>query len=434
MVSGQSNKQTVIGVRCQDIQTGLHGYQVDEFETLTKVGIAARLSIHLRGTDVVEYNKLKEVSPLLFGISKLEFPAITTLLQEVDFVSIIGTGDSKLINPKVPYFGDMYERLGEKAILDGLTEQEKASIELLQRLSEKPIRKNNIEKSMGLEPKLLDRILRIGKEGSYFNDIYRPEGNIILTPLYFGENPQFFAEAVQKYGEDIVGNTISSIRRMPGTPLKTILENATIGANEVGEDELELIKTLVSRGILQCPSIETTYSGKNYFIFTPPIGTPKIAVVEKEIYEKAMAVIACVRQGEHFGDWRVKYPVAIIKELLRAGWLRATTIAREQYKTLILKRICRLEPPDTKWQRTVLIDTPENRRALELAAEMLETGEIQTGRGLDTKTIEVIQSDLHYQESLRAYSDMRRRKQVPITQKEYQESTDALLEIICKAV
>lgn len=432
MVDNQLSKKTITGIRCQDIQTGLHGFQVDEFETITKVGVAARISTHIRGGDVLNYNKFKSICPTLFGITKLEFPTVMTLLQEVEFINIIGEGDSTTIIPKVPYFGDLYETLGEKAAIDGLSDHERASIDILQRLSEKPIYKDTMKSLLGIDPNVLDRVLRIGKEGSYFTEIPRPQSNIILTPIYFGENPEFFAKSVEKYGEDIVGKTIKLIRKVPGTPFQKILDNQSIGQYELSENELELIKTLVSRGILQTPSIETTYSGENHFLFTPPVGTATIAIVEKEIYEKAMAVIACVRQGEHFGEWRVRSPSAIIRSLLADGWLRKTTIAKEQYKTLVVKRICRLEPPNAHWQKTVLIDTPENRRALELAAEMLEAIEIQIGRGLNSQLRDAIYSDFKYQESLRGYGDIKKLKSVRMSDKEMRETTDEMLEFIMK--
>ena len=434
MVDELLNEQRIIGIRCQDIQTGLHGYRVNEFETLLEVGMLARLSVHIRGGDVVSYDKLKEVSPTLFDISKLEFPTIIRTAEELDFVEVVGQGASRIIIPKVPYFDDLYYTLGEKAKLNGLNEYEQASIEILQRLAGSPLRKDTIEQSLGIKRRPLDRVVRIGEAGSYFHEIWRPDGDIILSPLYFGENPEFFADAVKKYGEQSIGKTLQLIRRYPGSPFQKVIDENTIGSKPLDVDEVELVKALVSRGIVQSPAIETTYSGKNYFLFTPPVGTSKILVVEKEIYEKAMVFISCVRQGEHFGDWRIKYPSAIIRVLLRDGWLRKTTVAKEQYKALVIKRICRLEPPDEKWQRTVLIDTPENRRALELAAEMLEKCEIELRRGFDSTARETIYSDLQYEEHLRAHSDIRRRNVVPQTRAEIMESTDQLLENIMKGV
>lgn len=42
MAEERLSKKTIAGIRCQDVQTGLHGFQVNEFETITKVEVTAK--------------------------------------------------------------------------------------------------------------------------------------------------------------------------------------------------------------------------------------------------------------------------------------------------------------------------------------------------------------------------------------------------------
>ena len=166
-------------------------------------------------------------------------------------------------------------------------------------------------------------------------------------------------------------------------------------------------------------------------MFTPPVGTPKIPIVEKEIYEKAMAVIACLRQGQHFGKWRVKWPVAIINAWLdpARGKLKPTTLAKEQYAQLALRKICRLVPSGSDYYSVEFIDLPENRRALELAREMLTTTDFISDRGFDERAHDAIFSSAEYRESLIGYRDIVPRRLVERTPSEQQKHIERLIEL-----
>ena len=151
MNSDAGKRRVVLALRSQDIQTGLQEYRIDEFEVLLRIGMATRLAIHLRGGDIADYSRLKEVSSLLFGIERLVYPSIVTLLEDIEFVKVIGTGSSRKIVPTVPYFDDLYQTLGEKAEVDGLNELEVASIDVLDKLSTTPLRRESVQKALNID-------------------------------------------------------------------------------------------------------------------------------------------------------------------------------------------------------------------------------------------------------------------------------------------
>lgn len=432
MVTEPSAKRVKIALRAQDIQTGLQEYQIGEFETLTKTGIATRLAIHLRGGDLADYQRLKDVSFALFGVDKLSFPSIMELLEDVEFVRVVGTGRNRKIVPTVPYFDDLYETLGEKAEQDGLNEIEQASVAVLDRLAASPIRKDLLAKSLGIQPKVLDTVAKIGHAGSYVEEIGRTAEPILISPVYFSENSAAFAAVVAKFGEPAFRQVFQLLQQNPGWPVAKILTEGAIGGTKLTTDECNVISALMQNGLLQPPAITTAASGTNHFLFTPPLGNTRIQVVEKEIYEKAMAVLSCVRQGEHFAKWNIRSPHLVINALLRDGWLRSNTEAREQYRALVIKKIAKLEPPGAAWQKVVLIDSPENRRALAWAVEMLKGSEVLDNRGLVQNARDLIFTDKDYAEHLRGFGMLRARKVIPRAPDEYQSETEKLIEAIQK--
>lgn len=113
------------------------------------------------------------------------------------------------------------------------------------------------------------------------------------------------------------------------------------------------------------------------FLFTPRPGSNRLNAANREIYERAMALISAVRKGQLLADtYRIKYPIAILKALRDRGYLRANSEAPDQYRNLVILRVATIKPAGAgRWQLH-LHRTPENDRALDLAIGLLRTGEM----------------------------------------------------------
>jgi hypothetical protein len=111
------------------------------------------------------------------------------------------------------------------------------------------------------------------------------------------------------------------------------------------------------------------------FLFTPRPGNARLNAANREIYERAMALISAVRKGQLLADqYRIRSPVLILEALRNKGYLGANSEAREQYYNLVVLRVAQLRPVGTsKWQLH-LNRTPENLAALDLAIALLRTG------------------------------------------------------------
>ena len=102
--------------------------------------------------------------------------------------------------------------------------------------------------------------------------------------------------------------------------------------------------------------------------------------MQKVILDKAIILLACVRFGQHKALHRILWPAAILRKLRDGSPLRATTEASSQYQTAAQEQILRLEPIGGGYFRAQLIDTPDNKAAVDLAIDLLTHGEPITVR------------------------------------------------------
>ncbi len=419
-----------ISLRAQDIQTGLQEYSVSEFKSLTEIGWAARIAIHLRSSGPVESHRLQFVAEHLFGVNKWAFSQVLGLLQRANLVRVIGSGDEATVVPQsIPYFNGLYERLDEIAADAGLNEHEQLSVDLLHRLSVSPAPKNRILHDTGAETEVLDRVLSIGSSGSYLGQVKVAGSEILVSPLYFSENAPQFANIVAKHGEADVKRVISLLRTYAGWPLSHILKGR-IGPETLTPTELEVARSITSRALTQPPSI-TARGATNFFVFTPMIGTAQIEVIEKEIYERAIAIVAAIRHGQHFAFWEIKYPTTLLRRLMERP-ISPPAEAKDQYRDLALRQIVRFDPPPPKpFQSVVFIDNPENRKAVALAIEMLVGHEGQV-RGPSSAATKLLASEATYNEFLRGLGKVRSQRLVPKAAHEVEAHIDQLLEYCMK--
>jgi len=122
-------------------------------------------------------------------------------------------------------------------------------------------------------------------------------------------------------------------------------------------------------------SVDST-GGKKYFAFTPVQGVGKL---EKALLEKARALVACVRYGQHYaGVTRIKYPLLILERLRTNRRLGAHSEILRQYSVLHKLGVGRITRDRFFAGRYNfdLIDTAENLRALDLAVQYLTVKEV----------------------------------------------------------
>jgi hypothetical protein len=182
-----------------------------------------------------------------------------------------------------------------------------------------------------------------------------------------------------KYGSETVGAAIRKVRAYQGMPLPNLAPNSSI--------EDQIVVEAMAAGLLPSPQVES-FKGVKRFAFTPYQGQGPLALdpTERAILQKARAVLACIRYGQHFGSiTSIQDPMAIINALITRGRIGPHSEIAKQYSMLVVENVARISRDAMFSSRYYLelIDTEENQKALRLASDMLAVGEVISDRGLD---------------------------------------------------
>ena len=415
-------------MRCQEIQTTLGSYEVPDFESIPELGMAARLALHIRGLPLLKYETLKLVASHFLNIPRLAVERVVRLLAEVEFVRLQQTGSTITgVLPTVPYYDELYEGLGAFAVAErNFNEAEELTLELVERLAKSPEKVDSLQSKLGADKALFDRGVKVGIAGSYLINRRFRGRDILINPTYFSENADIFADAVAATGAKSVQALMTAIGKSQGWPLGLIEKKARLGDAEIQPEQLNLLKRLAQDGIVKPPTIETTYAGKNHFIFTPTPSDGVVSPAKREIYERAMAIVAAIRQGQLLPRaYAIRSPGAVLYTLrsnLRLG--KATTEATQQYKQLTILRVARLVDVGNGYSEVEIVDTPENREALDIAYDLVAQGKT-SGTEVDDTARKALQESQDYVESLIASADLRRRETVQLSE-EQSEQLDLL--------
>jgi len=362
-----------LAVRCHDVTSTLATKQVADFDQLVVIGMAVRLALHLQGATTVPYELLKQVGTHMLNIPTFVLPAVVRCLADAEFIRIDSEGQTiRSIVPTVPFYEDFFDNMGEFAESIPLSEPEKLTLAIVERLSQSPTARD-IYYDAGAEKKLVDRMLDAGNQGGYIIEKRARGRDMLVSPVYFSENPAAFADLTAGSGSSRVSSVLKKLSRNQGWPLALIKKNRAVGEERLSKEEMEIISAIASEGFSSPPSIKTSHHGQNYFLFTPKPGATHIVPSRRHIYESAMALVAAVRQGQLLPEeYRIKYPSALLRSLRDKKYLRANTEALEQYRMLGMLRVGRLRPMGGSWFRFELIENQDNLDAVKMAIQLVD--------------------------------------------------------------
>lgn len=409
-----------IGVRSQDIQTSLQGIDLGALNPETKnirlIGMAERLAIHIRGADVIDDYKRLEYIASQFDIDSLILPRVLNVLEEINWIRVRGEGDKiSKVEETVPYFSDIYGTMGEYYKSSHPSEIEDATLTVTDCLALSPVGEEEIQRKLGLEKNEYEMLLDIGKSGRFLNEYESPQTGerVLYSPLYWTENPEKIEtifNLLKKFGAEKITGALRRVRDYQGFPLP---DNLLSGKpSKLLREEDLIIFEAINKGMLLAPKVDSLRGGK-HFAFTPYVGIP---IEEKIILEKAMAILACVRYGQHFGSiTKIKYPAAILDSLLESPHrIGSHTEIKRQYAILVGRGVGRIFPDRFSKDRYYfqLIETEENIKALKLAKDLLTVGEVISEKGLIPELQEVLFYPGSYEEAARTLPKIKRPSRV----------------------
>jgi hypothetical protein len=226
-----------------------------------------------------------------------------------------------------------------------------------------PQRERSLIAKLGLDSSDFKIVADVGNTGAYYSTYKSPvDGSTIsFSPLYHDENPEKIISLFDRFPDEDVSEKIKGIRNYQGLPIDIISD--------------EVLTAAVKTGCLPTPSVNST-AGEKFFAFTPIQG---VGLLEKALLEKARAIVACVRYGQHFaGVTKIKDPLDILMALKRYKMIGSHSEILRQYALLHKLGIGKVskDPYHSGRYNFNLIDTEDNMRALDLAIQYLTVHEI----------------------------------------------------------
>jgi hypothetical protein len=232
---------------------------------------------------------------------------------------------------------------------------------------------------------------------------------------------------VAKSGASGVQKTLRLLQASQGWPLALIQKTGEIGGQKVDADGVLLLQRLAQDGMVKPPSILTSHAGESVFLFTPTPSAANVSPLKREEYERALAIVSAVRQGQLLPNrFRIRSPGAVLYKLKSELQLAPTSDYAEQYTNLVQYRIARLEKLNNGFQQLKIIDTPENREALQIAYGLVQ-GSAPPDLSVDKEAMNAMTGSQEYVESLVSSKLMRERTTITLPDETKQELGQLLL-------
>lgn len=394
-----------------DLHAGLSALKIPEFDELPVIGMAATLAIHLKGLGEVDYEVLRKVSDHFMSIPSYALKRVLQLLSDVEFVRLFTTGKTiTKVVPNIPLFNDVYEGIGEYAAVElSLNGHEQATLAILENLYKAPRNRDALFNGLGIEKSVFDRCVTLGESSGIVAQHTARGKNILISPYYFADNLESLADLVAGAGTPALESTLKKVKSNQGWPLSLIAATGKIGGVKLSATEVELVEKLAAEGIVKPPTIK--FGGKTEsFLFTPKPGSTRLNAANREIYERAMALISAVRKGQLLPDvYRIRSPLRILESLREHGYLRSNSEARNQYHNLVVLRVARLKLTASNRWELHLNRTDENEAALKLAIELLRSGTM-VNMEVDQEARIALSEDEEYIQSLISSAELKKRQ------------------------
>ena len=405
-----------------DLHAGLATHQIPEFDDLQVIGMAGTLSIHIKGLGEIDYEVLRKVSDHLMSVPSFALEKVLRLLEEVGFVKLVVRG-KKIVSviPNIPIFDDVYVGLGKYADAECvLNEYEQATIQILGSLQDAPRNRDTLFNDLGLEKSVFDRCLTVGAASGIVSQHAARGRNILISPFYFADNLDGLADVAVACGATAIKSALEKVKMNQGWPLSLVEATGEIGGTKLSATEKSLIGKLSEEGVIKPPTIK--FGNKiESFVFTPRPGATRLNAANREVYERAMALISAVRKGQLLPEqYRIRWPVAILEGLRDRGYVGSNSEAKGQYQNLVVLRVAHLKQVATgRWQLH-LNRTEENEAALTLAISLLRTGSL-AGMEVNNEARIALSKGEEYIQSLISASELKKRqKQVKDEQASYE--------------
>jgi hypothetical protein len=410
------------GLRCHDVHAGLRNVDPNSsalapLADTRMVGMAASLASLIRGQDVVsDAEALKTIVAEQLDINPYAFPGVIDTLERAGMIDHVQRRGQKIVSftETVPFYENLYTALGDAWRRGEPSQLEQELVAVVERLAASPVPAEELENELGLDRGDVPRLIAVGKDSELVQGVALIDGEVLYSPFYGFENPQILAELLEHHGSGRFAEELKAVRVHQGLPVDPATHPALADA--------------VARGFITAPSVRTPSGQDQPFATLPYVPDQRLLTVRKPILEKALAVVACIRCGEHFGGaTSTRAPVAVLDALLdpnRDYQLRPHGSHQRQYQMLYRMQIVDFLPSGS-WVIPKLIVTEDNLEAVRLARDLLAWGEPMHDRTGDDQARALLMQRGRYEAPLQTVA--RKRNQKTLSEREYRAVMDAAM-------
>lgn len=368
------------GLRCQDVHSGVRN--IDPNSALLQplvdtriVGMAATVAGLIRGYDVIaDAQSLMTIAASQLDVDMLAFNQVVELLATAGFVEGIKSTGGKIqsFTENVPYYEDLYVRLGGVWRTRQPTELEQQLLVLVHGLSQAPVPLESLEDTFGLDRSAMDHLVQVATDSGLMQRVHVIDGDIAYSPFFGFENPGLLSTLVNEHGGEQLALEFAAVKARQGLAIDA--------------ERFPLLTAAVANGLVMAPSVLTPDGAQQPFAALPYVADRQLLTARKPILDKALAVVACLRCAESFGghsSLNAAGLINVIDKLLdpNRGFLKPHSGHRRQYELMRNAGLIVFGPdPDGSWVTPTFIDTPDNRDALRLARDLLTHGELVENR------------------------------------------------------
>jgi hypothetical protein len=386
------------------------------------IGMAASVAALIRGQDIVtDAQALRAVAAEQLDVNAFAFEDVIETLAEIGFVEGIQRSGGRIASfgENVPYFDDLYARLGQAWEHKQPTELEQQMLILVDDLAIAPVAVEELADRSGLDTKALLTLLPVAESAQLVKRIQLLDGDVVYSPFFGFENPNVISDLVVEHGTEELAVAFAALRAEQGLPVTALTHPILIDA--------------IARGLVMAPGVLRPDGVLQPFAALPYSLDRELLKSRKPVLEKALAVIACLRCGQHFGG-ATSLPSgslrSVIDKLLdrNRGFLVPHSSHERQYALMHRAGIIAFGEdlrPGGSWVTPRFIDSEDNRAALLLARDLITHGEQLSGRVGDVQAREALMLGSSFSAPMQTVN--RIRTKAAATGKQWQKVIDAAL-------
>ena len=331
-------------------------------------------------------------------------------LAELEMVRNVQRKGGEIVSfvENVPLLYDnIHERLGTRWLDMQPSELEVQFLTILEKLANAPFLAQKLTTEVGVDQRANQKLRTIGETAELIRFYPLRDGSEVATsPLHAFEHPDRLVELFEHYNADHVREAFNDIRSHPGYPI--LMNNSY----PIAED-------LVRLGLVPAPTVVGADRQERAFAIML-YGLDSIYLTsKKQILDRALALIACVRCGEVSGGvTAIRIPDKLLSALMdpsRNFTLKGHSSTQRQYAPLVRMGMITLVPMGSLWGPR-LVPTPDNLEAVKLACILLKRkGDAEPERGNEREAARLLFTDGDYLAPLETIA-LTRRKAPTMTQ------------------